>query len=166
MYLGFHSLCLQIWVKEGQEFQQHAIHRSRPAASVLIFPCKKAVWSSVESLELEATQTQLMSSCHLCLPSLRLGENNMISMSLCFHAFQKEDNDTSLSELELVYKESSTWKSFSNLILLFTFPSNALVCPISGRILELSLIPLSPKDHWPWLYLLVYHEFIYFFLFL
>ena len=43
VYFGFQSLCLQIWVEEGQEFQQHAIHRSWPVPPVLVFPCKKAV---------------------------------------------------------------------------------------------------------------------------
>lgn len=49
VYFGLQSLCLQIWVEEGQEFQQHAIHRSRPVPPVLIFPCKEEAWRNVKS---------------------------------------------------------------------------------------------------------------------
>lgn len=49
VYFGFGSLCLQIWVEEGQEFQQHAIHRSQPMPPVPEFPCKKALQRKCKS---------------------------------------------------------------------------------------------------------------------
>ena len=61
-----------------------------------------------------------------------------------------------LSELEPRYKEGCSWKSFKILTLLA-----CPVCPVSGRILELSWTALSLQDNWAKLepfYLLADHE--------